>query len=105
MHGTPLFVVDDAFQILGRGCVLVPGPPAEPGSQEVRVGDRILLVLPDGATIETEIRGLEMINYRRRPTAITAPIMLPREITKDQVPAGTQVFLVGGRSSAGGRDA
>jgi hypothetical protein len=38
-----LFVVDDAFQITGRGCILVPGPSVEPGAQTVRIGDAIRL--------------------------------------------------------------
>jgi translation elongation factor EF-Tu-like GTPase len=89
-----LFVVEDAFQITGRGCVLAPGPVAEAGGPVLRVGDRIRLVKPDGQSIETTVRGIEMIGRRPRPAVITAPILLPREITKDQVPPGTHVFAL-----------
>ncbi len=95
MSSTLLFVVEDAFQITGRGCVLVPGPSTEPGGPRVRVGEPIRLVKPDGQEIETLVRGVEMIHRRPLPKVITAPILLPKEITKDQVPVGTQVFLVG----------
>jgi len=95
MSSTLLFVVEDAFQISGRGCVLVPGPSTEPCGPRVRVGDPIRLVKPDGQEIETLVRGVEMIHRRPLPKVITAPILLPKEITKDQVPLGTQVFLVG----------
>lgn len=89
-----LFVVEDAFQITGRGCVLVPGPVAEVGGPEVRVGDRIQLVTPLGRTIETKIRGIEMVGRRPRPKVITAPILLPPDVHKDDVPAGTKVFFL-----------
>jgi len=94
MGSTLLFIVEDAFQITGRGCVLVPGPSAEPGGPALRVGDPIRLVKPDGQAIDTRVHGIEMIHRRTLPKVITAPILLPMEITKDQVPAGTQVMLV-----------
>ena len=94
-----LFVVEDAFQIADRGCVLVPGPVAEVGGPEVRVGDPIRLVKPDGQTIDTKIQGLEMIGRRPPPKVITAPILLPSGITKDQVPKGTHVLSL--RSTGG----
>ena len=94
MRSTLLFVVEDAFQITGRGCVLVPGPSAEPGGPALRVGDRIRLIKPDGQEIDTQVRGVEMIHRRPPPKVITAPILLPKEITKDQVPVGTRVLLI-----------
>ena len=86
MSSTLLFIVEDAFQISGRGCVLVPGPSTEPG-------DPIRLVKPDGHAIDTCVRGVEMIHRRPPPKVVTAPILLPKEITKDQVPVGTRVLL------------
>jgi len=97
---TLLFVVEDAFQITGRGCVLVPGPVAEAGGPVVRVGDPIRLVKPDGQSIDTTVRGIEMIGRRPRPAVITAPILLPREITKDQVPPGTHVLSLANHTVA-----
>jgi translation elongation factor EF-Tu-like GTPase len=94
MRTTLLFIVEDAFQITGRGCVLVPGPSAEVGGPALRVGDPIRLVKPDGQAIDTHVRGIEMIHRRPLPKVITAPILLPKEVTKDQVPAGTRVLLV-----------
>lgn len=92
MELTLLFIVEDAFQITDRGCVLVPGPSAGPGGPTVRVGDPIRLVKPDGEVIDTEIRGIEMLGRRPRPKVITAPILLPLDITKEQVPVGTRVL-------------
>lgn len=112
MEPTLLFVVEDAFQISGRGCVLVPGPMAEVGRPDVCVGDRIRLVKPNGESIDTTIQGIEMIGRRPPPKVLTAPILLPREITKDQVPKGTQVLSLRGvelanpslqRTASGGR--
>jgi translation elongation factor EF-Tu-like GTPase len=91
-----LFTVEEAFQISGRGCVLVPGIPEEHESLDVHVGDVVRLVKPDGEAIETKIRGVEMINYgtRPRPTVISVPILVGGEVTKQDVPRGTRVFLV-----------
>ena len=94
MGSTLLFIVEDAFQITGRGCVLVPGPSTEPGGPTLRVGDPIRLVKPHGHAIDTCVRGVEMIHRRPPPKVVTAPILLPKEITKDQVPVGTHVLLL-----------
>ena len=100
MESSLLFVVEDAFQITGRGCILVPGPVAESGGPMLRIGDPIRLVKPDGQIVDTTIRAFEMVGRRPRPKVITAPILLPREITEDQVPVGTQVFSLRDRGSA-----
>lgn len=47
-----------------------------------------------GAKIETHIRAFEMIKRMEMPPVLTAAILLPQQITKEQVPVGTQVFLV-----------
>jgi hypothetical protein len=90
-----LFVVDDAFDISGRGCVLAPGILAT--SPRVHVGDAIRLVRPDGSECLTRLQGVEMLNYGRRPRpaeSMPIPISLEKPIAKRDVPPGTQVFLV-----------
>lgn len=96
MADTALFVVEDVFQITGRGCVIVPGPPAATGGPIVKVGSPLRLELPDGTARETRIAGLEMLNFRARPrpAVMTVPILLPRDISKEDVPLGTKVFLL-----------
>jgi translation elongation factor EF-Tu-like GTPase len=91
-----LFTVEDAFQITGRGCVLVPGLSGEPGMPPVKVGSPLRLELADGTIRETHVAGLEMLNFgaRPRPAIITAPILLPMNIRKEDVPPGTKVFLL-----------
>jgi len=90
-----LFTVENAFQITGRGCILVPGPSVEPGAPIVRIGDGIRLRKPDGECIDTVIRGLEMLGWRRpKPQVITAPILLPNAFAKTGVPKGTEVWLL-----------
>ena len=74
--------------------MLAPGPSIEADATPVQVGDKIQLLLPSGARIETHIGGLEMIKRIVRPAVLTAAILLPPDIRKDQVPAGTQVFLL-----------
>ncbi len=89
-----LFTVADRFQIEGRGCVLVPGLPTEPGSPNVVRGARIRLRTPEGKETDTLIKELELISYRKRPEKICIPILLPSDITKDDVPIGTEVILL-----------
>ena len=96
-----LFVVEDRFNISGRGCVLVPGIPPEPGLPTVHVGDSIRLIKPNGDVIDTKIHGVEMINYRGRPPErITVPISVSRPLSASDVPVGTQVFYIGGRDGS-----
>jgi hypothetical protein len=95
-----LFIVDAISQIANRGCALIPGPPIEPGSAELHVGYPIRLLTPEGVSIHTKIAGIEIANYgSKRPDKITAPILLPQDITKDRVPLGTKVFLMTSPSS------
>jgi hypothetical protein len=89
-----LFTVADRFQIEGRGCVLVPGLSCEPGAPNINRGARIRLRTPSGREFDTFIKDIEMITYRKVPEKITAPICLPRDITKDDVPVGTDVLLL-----------
>lgn len=91
-----LFTVADRFQIEGRGCVLVPGLPTEPGSPNVRKGARIRLRTPEGKETDTFIKELEMISFRKRPERICIPVLLPKDITKEDVPVGTAVLLIEG---------
>ena len=96
MDPVQLFTVEEAFQISGRGCVLAKGIPVDAGLPDVRVGDQIRLVKPNGDSFETRIHGMEILNYgRRKPEKFFIPILLPTEITKDKVPPGTCVFLIG----------
>jgi hypothetical protein len=89
-----LFTVADTFQIEQRGCVLVPGLPTEPGAPIVRTGARIRLRTPVGREIDTTVKAIELINYRKRPEKICIPVLLPSDVTKNDVPIGTEVFLL-----------
>ena len=91
---THLFTVADCFQITGRGCILVPGLSTEPGAPNIGRNSKIRLRTPSAAEIDTFIKEIEMITYRKRPEKITVPILLPNNITKEQVPPGTKAFLL-----------
>ena len=92
-----LFTVEQAFQISGRGCVLVPGIPSTVSLPGVRVGDKIRLTKLDGGSFDTTINGVELINYgaRKPPENISVPISLPASISKQDVPPGTRVHYLG----------
>ena len=90
----PLFKVEDRFQLTGRGCVLLPGIPNERSLPAVRVADKIMLMRPDGSKILTHIASIEMVNYRTKPQRIVVPICLPNDLSTEDVPKGTEVFLL-----------
>jgi hypothetical protein len=35
-----------------------------------------------------------MISYRKMPEKLTVPVLLPKDLTKDDVPVGTEVLLL-----------
>ena len=53
-----LFEIEDVFDIDGRGCVLVPGVPYAFGG-DVKAGERLLIVTPEGEHVQTNIAGFE----------------------------------------------
>jgi hypothetical protein len=87
-----LSVVEDVFEIVGHGCVIVPGIPVKM-SLVVSVHDQLRLVYPDGTSVSTHVAGIEMPNL---PTHLDHPfpILLPDDIRKSDVPIGTQVLLI-----------
>jgi hypothetical protein len=87
-----LFTVTDRFQIENSGCVLFPGLSTKPGALPLRRGARIRLRTPEGREIDTFIKDLPMITYRKMPEKTTAPVLLPGNLTKDDVPVGTEVL-------------
>ena len=88
-----LFRVTDVFEIEGRGCILIPGLPAPSDAMPViRKSDAILLRRPDGHEQSTYIREFESI--RRDKFYPEIPILLPRDLTKSDVPVGTEVWLL-----------
>lgn len=84
-------MVEDTFQVTGRGLVLVPG--LNDTSPSVRVGDGITLKTPENKVIQSKIAGIEMIRYYKIPKQKLRPILLPKEIRKEDVPIGTYVHL------------
>ena len=80
--------VDDVFQITGRGCVITPGVPKS-GDFRLKIGDPLLLKRPDGSEVRTTLGGIEMGGSPAYPGI---PILLGSELTKDQVPIGTEVW-------------
>lgn len=86
-----LFEIEDVFDICGRGCVLVPGVPYAFG-QDVKAGEQLVIVTPQGEHVRTNIAAFEMIN-RGRPM-VHAPFPLPRAVAKASLPVGSRVYLL-----------
>jgi len=87
-----LFVVEGTFSIFGLGISLLPGVSRyEPGPR-VTPGMSIELRRPDGTTLATTIRAIEWFQTPPQPTA---PLLMPPEITEEEIPNGTEVWLAG----------
>ncbi len=78
----------------GRGCVLLPGLFGEPGTPNIKAGAKIQLQTPTGKVIDAKIAAIEFITYRNPPEKISMPLVLPEELTQDDIPIGTKVILV-----------
>jgi|GEM_PF-2681630 len=91
-----LFTVVDHFSIEGRGVVLVPGIPHDSESRSIRKGAALRLRKPDLTEQDTQIRDLEILNYRPNMPLEqrSTPILLPKDVHKFDVPIGTEVFLL-----------
>lgn len=87
-----LFAIEDVFDIAGRGCVLVPGIPYSLGP-DVKPGQALLIVSPDGARMHTRIAAFEMVNNRRRPLEYAA-FAVPRDVKKQDLKIGSVVYLL-----------
>ena len=75
--------------IRGRGLVPVPGI-VPIGEERFRVGDPLLLRRPDGSEVRTTIGALELLD----PNPNHDVVVLLKELTKDDVPIGTEVWSV-----------
>ena len=87
-----LLTVEDVFEL--RGCPVVTGVfPGKMDHEAPLIGQLIELRLPGGTLIQSQIKGVEW-----KPTCCFGDsggfkaIMLPPEITKTDVPIGTQVW-------------
>jgi hypothetical protein len=78
-----LFTVTEAFMITGRGVVLTPG--LGENVRYVRTGSRIKLVRPDKSELRTTIQGITFNDQH--------DILLAPDVTKADVPTGTEVWL------------
>jgi len=80
--GTFLFKVEDRFMISGRGLILTPGLGDKWGI--AKTGTEIKLIRPDKSEIKTRIHG---VTFEGQHDILVSP-----ELTKDQVPVGTEVW-------------
>ncbi len=83
-------MVEDCFKIAGRdGIVVAANRPAD--LPELKVGNNIVLIQPEGREIETAIGGIEMV---LTVSGVKKIAVLVKNIEKADVPAGTEVLLI-----------
>ena len=84
--------VEDVFDIAGRGLTLAPAIPTNLGF-EIRPRDRIQLRAPNGRILDTHVASFSLGRPIGGDRTIVA-MELPSDIPRDDVPIGTQVWLV-----------
>jgi hypothetical protein len=84
--------VEDAFQISGRGCIIVPAIPGSNVNSRLRLHDSIQLCSPGGRVLETHIAGIEMVCGPEAKDRMA--FLLPANVTKRHVPGGTEIWLL-----------
>lgn len=86
--------VDDTFDITNRGVVLVTDTQYAqlPRELKLKVGDRIELRIDGAAVLTTSVAGIEHCDPWT-PRQLFG-FLLPRDVAKEDVPAGAEVWLV-----------
>ena len=74
-----LFTVENTFNVTGSGLILT----SEPENKNIKVGNSIVLILPNKAKIETKIGGIDFWE--------NFSILIGAELQKKDVPIGTEV--------------
>ena len=87
-----LLKVEDVFDICGRGCVMVPAIP-EGLDFRVRAKDQIELRTPDQRVFQTHIASIELAKPKDG-SPCRMVIMLPRDFVKQDIPIGTEVWIL-----------
>jgi translation elongation factor EF-Tu-like GTPase len=92
---TLLFRVEDVFDISGRGCVLVPAIP-NGLDFKIKPSDQIQLRTPDGRVLDSRIASVEFLYGKNEDgnKHCRMAIMLPNGIVKEEVPKGTEVWIL-----------
>jgi translation elongation factor EF-Tu-like GTPase len=85
-----LFTVEDTFTVRGRGLVFVPGIVPQ-GDERFKVGDPIVLRLPGGKSTLSNIGAIEFLTGAKSRTDV---VLLFKELRKEDVPIGTEVWSV-----------
>ena len=88
---TFLFKIEQAFEISGRGCVIVP-TIVEGHDFKIRPQDAIRLRTPEGHIRETRIVSVEFL--KPEVGVCRMGILLPTNVAKADVPTGTDVWLM-----------
>lgn len=87
-----LSTAENVFEIEGRGCVIDTGLSESALSRfHIRRQDPILLRRPNGSTVATRVHGFDFLYGPNRRSRFA--IEIPPNLTKADVPVGTEIFL------------
>ena len=83
-----LSTVEDVFELIGRGLIIVPGIPADSQWRDL-VADHVTLERPDGSKLRARIKGRDMSGPKR----LSTPLLIDSGLTKADVPVGTKLWI------------
>lgn len=94
MKSTFLYEIEEALNISGRGCVLLPSLP-EATNILLKLGDRVMLVPPVGSPFESRIHSIDAVHNRSSTQPeIRLLVVLPASVSKQAIPSGAKLFLL-----------
>ena len=96
----PIFLsrVVTTFALEGRGIAIEPGIPYQPTTHRVLIGDDLEIRRADGSKLITKVAGLELGGD---PGRESCPIVLPPNVSENEVPVGSELWQLPRRSHLG----
>ncbi len=94
-----ILVVEDRFQITGRGLILVPSFPLRQGEWNACSGTSVVVETPDGNRLSamaslcmTHLRYSDPVEAARTGRSAWQVVVLLRDLDKDAVPVGSRIL-------------
>ena len=85
-------IIECVFEIKDRGVVVAPGITRDRPS--VKVGETIILELPDGSKLLASVKGIKFIKFKDPvPSPREVALLLGTGLTKSMIPVGTKIWV------------
>ncbi len=86
------FIIDQTFQIEGRGCILTIKNDVYKPEEALKVGDLIVIEKEDGSLLQTKILGVEQIKKFHNAPKTHPGILVGPELTNKDIPLKSKLY-------------